>query len=125
VERRLLIKKRSDSPYVLLNSIEGYGEIAGKSYPPDVSEFYNPLIDWFEFFKLEVKNEFELKIKFDYVNTASLKVIMELMYKIEEVVLSGKKIIISWFYPDDDIEMLEIGEEFERLIKVEFRYFSY
>jgi len=125
VQRRIFIKNRADSPYVLLDANEGYGEITGKSFPPDVSDFYNPLIEWFELFKLEIKQEFELQIKLDYINTASLKVLMDLMFKIEEVVKGGKKVEIKWFYPDDDFEMHEIGEEFERLIDVEFQYISY
>jgi hypothetical protein len=125
VQRRILIKNRSDSPYVLLDSNEGFGEITGKSFPPDVTEFYTPLIEWFEFFKLEIRQEFELNIKLDYINTASLKVLMDLMYKIEEVVNEGKKFVIKWYYPDDDSEMREIGEEFDRLIDVEFEYISY
>ncbi len=122
---RLIIKKRIDAPYVLLDSIEGYGEITGKSYPPDVSSFYNPLIEWFESYKKDISTEFELNIKLDYVNTASLKLLMDLMYKIEEAVLLGKDILIKWFYPDDDPEMIEIGEEFERLVKVNFLQICY
>ncbi len=125
MERRLFIKNRADSPYVLFDSNEGFGEISGKSFPPDVSEFYTPLIQWFELFKYELNNSFELNIKFDYVNTASLKLLMDLMFKLEEVVNEGKRIIIKWFYPDDDLEMLEIGEEFSKIIKLDFEYISY
>jgi len=122
---RIIIKKRADSPYVLLDVNEGYGEITGKSYPPDVNGFYTPLIEWFDKFGKITSEEFELNIKLDYINTASLKVLMDLMYKIEEAVHSGKNIVIKWFYPDDDIEMLEIGEEFERLVEVTFLHICY
>ncbi len=122
---RLIIKKRVDAPYVLLDSEEGYGEITGKSYPPDVSSFYNPIIDWFENYKRNNNTEFELNIKLDYVNTASLKLLMDLMYKMEEAVLGGKNILVKWFYPDDDVEMIEIGQEFERLVKIEFLHICY
>lgn len=104
---------------------EGYGEINGKSFPPDVSGFYNPLIEWFEDFKTKGKNEFVLNFRFEYVNTASLKLLMDVMYKIEEVQEAGKEININWHYPDDDPEMREIGEEFERVLKLKFEYISY
>jgi hypothetical protein len=125
VLKTVIIKNRADSPYVLLDVNEGYGEITGKSYPPDVSGFYNPLIEWFENFKEDNKKEFELSIKLDYINTASLKLLMDLMYKIEEVSDKGKKILIKWFYPDDDPEMLDLGEEFERLINLQFQHICY
>ena len=104
---------------------EGYGEINGKSFPPDVSGFYEPLIEWFESFKNEGKNQFVLNFRFEYINTASQKLLMDVMYKIEEVAEAGKKILINWYYPDDDPEMREIGEEFQRVVKLNFEYINY
>lgn len=122
---RVFIKSRSDSPYVLLDANEGYGEITGKSYPPDVALFYEPIVAWFEEFKKIEKKEFELIFKLDYINTASYKMLMDLMFMLEELVQGGKQIIIKWFYPEDDSEMYETGAEFESMLSIKFQYIGY
>jgi len=122
---RILIKNRLDAPYVLLDANEGYGEITGKSYPPDVSIVYDPLITWFDYFNKSTKLKFELILKLDYINTASIKLLMDLLYKMEEGLAVNKILSIKWFYPEDDDEMVELGLDFEKLIKIPFQHIAY
>ncbi len=122
---RVFIKSRSDTPYVLLDADEGYGEITGKSHPPDVTFFYKPIISWFLDFKKVEKKDFELVFKMEYINTASYKMIMEMMMVLEQLVKEGKQITIKWFYPEDDNEMLETGKDFESMLSVKFQFMGY
>jgi hypothetical protein len=33
--------------------------------------------------------------------------------------------LVKWYYPSDDEEMLEVGEEFQRLVNVPFEHIGY
>lgn len=122
---RIEIKAGVDTPHVLLDPDNLTCEVSGKSYPPDVLKFYEPLMDWLDDFKFLNKEKLEFNFKLDYYNTASSKILLELFYKLEEIAKDGTKILVKWYYPDDDEEMLEVGEEFQRLVSIPFEHIAY
>jgi hypothetical protein len=122
---RVEIKAGVDTPHVLLDPDELVCEISGKSYPPDVLKFYEPLFDWLDDFKYLNKENLTFGFKLDYYNTASSKILLEIFYKLEEISKDGTKVLVKWFYPDDDEEMLEVGEEFQRLVNINFEHIPY
>lgn len=119
------IKAGEDTPYVMLNASEGYCMISGKSFPPDVSKFFNPLVDWLEELKMKKLEALSFNFKLDYYNTASSKLMLDMLYKLEEISQEGTDVVVNWFYPEDDEDLLDAGEEFERLVDVEFRLIDY
>jgi hypothetical protein len=122
---RIEIKEGADTPYVRLDAEEGYCTVTGKSFPPDVSKFYEPLIDWIDGLKNNNVEDLSFTFKLDYYNTASSKMMLDMLYKLEELMFEGAKIEILWYYPDDDEDMLDAGEEFERLVEVPFKHIPY
>ena len=125
MSNNLEIKERKDTPYVKMNADEGICVISGQSFPPDVSKFYEPLIGWLEDIKYVEINDLSFTFKLDYYNTASSKLMLDMLYKLEEIAEKGTNIIVFWYYPEDDEDMLEAGEEFERLVDIEFRLIPY
>jgi len=55
-----------------------------------------------------------------YFNTASSKMILDIMMKFEEMYQDGKDVLIRWFYPEDDEDMQEAGEEYADMVDVPF-----
>jgi hypothetical protein len=125
LSNRIEIRERDDSPYVKLDASEGYCIISGKSYPPDVSKFYEPLIEWLDGLKNTKIKDLTFNFKLDYYNTASSKMMLDMLYKLEEISQTGTKIVVNWYYPDDDEDMLDAGEEFDRLVELEFQHIPY
>lgn len=121
----LEIKKSEDAPYVFMDAEEGFIEIKGKSFPPDVSIFFKPVLDWLDDYKHHGKKELNLHLILEYFNTASSKLILDILYKLEEIDQSGKKVNVCWYYPEDDEEILDLGEEYEGLVDLNFRHISY
>jgi len=119
------IKAGEDTPYVMFNASEGYCMISGKSFPPDVSKFFNPLVEWLEELKYKNLKALSFNFKLDYYNTASSKLMLDMLYKLEEISQEGTEVVVNWFYPEDDEDLLDAGEEFERLVDVEFRLIDY
>ncbi len=121
----LEIKAREDAPYVFMDAEEGFIEIKGKSYPPDVAIFYEPILNWLDEYLKQGRKEMNLNLIMDYFNTSSSKLILDILYKLEEIDQSGKKVTVNWYYPEDDEEILDLGEEYEGLVDLEFRHISY
>lgn len=121
----LQIKEKEDAPYVFMDADEGFMEIKGKSYPPDVGSFYEPIIEWLDTYKDEGTKELNVNLKMEYFNTASSKLLLDILYKLEEIDELEKKVTVNWYYPEDDDEMLDLGEEYEGLVELDFRHISY
>ncbi|MFW6218917.1 MAG: SiaC family regulatory phosphoprotein, partial [Bacteroidota bacterium] len=50
--------------------------------------------------------------KLTYFNTASSKVIQDILLRLNEYAESGHNIELDWYYDKDDEDILESGEEF-------------
>lgn len=123
--KNLKIIATEDAPYVFMDAEEGYFEIKGKSFPPDVRKFYKPVINWLEDYKNVGEKEMNVNLKLEYFNTSSSKLLLDILYKLEEIDQGGNKVIINWYYPEDDEEILDIGEEYDGLVDLFFRHISY
>ncbi|HWZ21040.1 MAG TPA: DUF1987 domain-containing protein [Cytophagaceae bacterium] len=110
-----------DTPKVLLDKAKGIMEISGRSLPEDAAEFYQPILNWLTEYAGQANPSTELVIKLEYFNTASSKLILDVLSKLEEV--KGSK--VAWYYYEDDEDMQEAGEEFSELVDVPFEYKTY
>ena len=118
----LIIKPTESTPDINFDFVTGIMEISGRSLPEDAKIFYAPIINWLTIFKQTSHTSAVVLMKLDYFNTASSKIILDIFQHIEEV--SNEKKIV-WHYNSDDDDMLEAGEEFEKMINVPFEYISY
>ncbi|TAH25102.1 MAG: DUF1987 domain-containing protein [Cytophagales bacterium] len=118
---RLEILGTEDTPKVILDKNEGKFEISGRSLPEDAAEFYQPLIQWLDQYSKSPNESSAFEIKLEYFNTASSKLILDLLSKCEPI--SGAKVL--WYFHKDDEDMQEAGEEFSELIELPFEIISY
>ncbi len=110
-----------DTPKIILNKADEIYEISGRSLPEDSAEFFQPIINWIEDYAQDPNSSMNFVFKLEYFNTASSKLILDILSKLEE--LPGIK--ITWFYHDDDEDMEEAGKEFSELVDIHFEYKSY
>ena len=121
----LRIEQTDDSPMVVLDPADQYFEISGKSLPEDAVDFYQPVIDWFQAYREEPQAKIALNLKLIYFNTASSKLLMDIMLIFEEMVEEGHEIMIRWHSHEKDEDMQEAGKEFEEMIAVPFEHLTY
>jgi hypothetical protein len=114
-----------DTPAVLLDATKGLIEFSGKSFPADVSDYYSPIIKWIDEYALKPQVNTTIVMKMDYFNTASSKVILDILYKFEDISNDGHSVLIKWYFPDDDDDMKETGEEYEQIVDVKFEHIEY
>ena len=110
-----------ETPAVKLNPATGEFEISGKSLPEDVTSFYDPMLEWLDGYAEQPNEKTNFQFKMEYFNTASSKMILDILLKLEEIHENGKEILISWYYPEDDEDMEEAGEEYADIVDVPFK----
>ena len=110
------IESTEDTPKVILDASAGKFEMSGRSLPEDAAEFYQPILDWLDAYAASANPETIFEVKLEYFNTASSKLILDVLTKLEEI----DNVKVHWYYYEDDEDMEEAGEEFSELIEVDF-----
>lgn len=114
-----------DTPGVVLDTGNDVFEISGRSLPEDVISFYEPVLNWLDEYAENPKPKTEFVFRLTYFNTASSKVLLDILMKLEDISSSGKEVLVKWYSPDDDEDMQEAGEEYADIVDVEFEQLSY
>jgi hypothetical protein len=119
------LKATNDTPKVLLDAENNIFEISGRSLPEDVVSFYQPVIDWLDDYKDNANENTEFVFKYIYFNTATSKLIHDILIKLEEISEDGNKVKVMWYYVEDDEDMLDLGEEFSENVDIPFEIIAY
>lgn len=114
----ILLTPSPKTPHISFDAEKGSLEIKGRSIPENALEFYRPLIEWVEKYASQSKPETNVHIQLEYFNTSSSKCLLDLFKKLETI---GNKVIINWYYEQDDEDMLEAGEDYEAIINIPFK----
>lgn len=119
------IKGTDDTPTIILDKDNGVFEISGRSLPEDVTTFYEPILNWLEEYQEEANDKTIFTFKLVYFNTASSKLILDILMKLEDMHENGNEVVIKWFFPEDDEDMEEAGEEYADIVDIPFEQVSY
>jgi len=128
IMRKLIIERRTSSPEVILDPEKQIYLISGESRPPDVREFYGQIVTWLEDFgsqlfnSNDIKDPFVFNFNFEYFNSSSGKLILDICKILAGFHLKGANIIVNWHFEKDDYDMLEAGKEISRIVKFPFEY---
>ena len=121
----LEIEGTEDSPQIILDLDANILELSGRSLPEDVNTFYEPLLSWIEEYSKNPLPNTIFNFKLTYFNTASSKVILDILTQFEEMIEDGHKVLVRWHFPDEDEDMQEAGEEYADMVDVPFEMVSY
>jgi len=117
----LTINGTENTPTIVLDNKKGVIEISGRSLPDDASQIYKPVLEWIKTYSASPNPSTELVLKFEYLNTASSKLILEIFSALAPI--KGSKIL--WYFHDDDEDMEEVGEELSELAAIPFEFKTY
>ncbi len=121
----LKIESTEDSPQIVLDRESNILEISGRSLPEDVNTFYEPMMSWIEEYAKDPLDVTVFSFKFTYFNTASSKIILDILTRFEEMIEEGHEVTVRWHYPEEDEDMMEAGEEYSEMVDVPFEMVSY
>jgi len=118
----LYIEGEGFIPEVKFDAQEGELSISGKSFHENTDAFYEPIIQWLKDYNLETYQPTTVNFKMTYFNTTSSKAFLQLLRVLEDY---KAEVIVNWYYPEDDDDMLEDGENFEADTNLKFNFISY
>jgi hypothetical protein len=121
----LLIQATAQTPLVNLNPKTGIMEIKGRSIPDDPEAFWGAVLSWFDNYMANPNDETLVRIDLEYFNITSSKRILFLLYKLNELVDSGKKAKVEWYYRQSDEDMYEVGQDYAFMVHVPFDFREY
>lgn len=122
----LHLKGTEDTPEILFDVENNQFVISGRSLPEDVTAFFESTLEWLKQLQDSNLTEFTLEFKLEYFNTASSKIILDILSLLEDVNNSGNiKIYIKWFSPEDDEDMIEAAEEYKELVELPFEIVTF
>jgi hypothetical protein len=109
----LNISSTQSSPSVCTESASGILEMRGDSYPENSFEFFAPIIQWVEEFLESGHAPLALQLHLLYLNTSSVKAMMDIFDLLEEAHKEGKSVSVHWFYDPENDRIAELAEEFK------------
>jgi hypothetical protein len=119
------IQGTEDTPKIILDAENEIMEISGRSLPEDVAAFYEPVLNWLNEYAENPNKKTIFNFKLTYFNTASSKLLLDILMKLEEMHENNNDVLIRWHYPEDDEDMEEAGEEYADIVDVPFEQVSY
>jgi hypothetical protein len=119
------ITATEDTPKVILDHVNKIFEISGRSLPEDAVFFYQPVTQWLDELAKDPIQDLELSMKLEYFNTASSKLILDILLKLEEIYQDGKLPKIKWYFLATDADMKEAGEEYSEIVALPFEIIEY
>ena len=121
----LKITGTEDSPQITLDLNANILELEGRSLPEDVNTFYEPLLSWIEEYSKDPMPNTVFDFKLTYFNTASSKIILDILVQFEDMIEDGHHVMVRWHYEEEDEDMQEAGEEYADMVDVPFEMISY
>jgi hypothetical protein len=116
----LYYEASATTPAVELDSARGRLEIRGESYPENALEFYRPVISAVDELLEGSETGLTILIDLSYLNTSSVKVLMDILDSAEEAHQAGAPVTVEWRYDQDNDRSLEMAEEFQEDLSLPF-----
>jgi len=114
-QNEIFIDSTHKSPLIEGNIDEGTLFIQGKSIPEDAKQFYLPLLNWALNLKDSPAEKIEVIADLEYFNTSTSSILLTLFRMIEKISLD-KPASIKWIYEEDDLDMEEVGEDYQLML---------
>ena len=109
----LNISATQATPSVIASENAGTLEMRGDSYPENSFEFFSPVIAWVEQYLETPKAKLCLELYLLYLNTSSVKAMMDIFDMLEEAYGRGHEVKVNWYYDTENERIAELAEEFK------------
>jgi hypothetical protein len=115
----LNLEATRSTPLIRFDREESTLLISGESYPENSFEFYAPVIAWVQV-ALTQLDRFRLTLSISYMNSSSVKCLLDLLDLLEEGRARGMTPEITWYYDPENPRALDLAEEFQEEVSLPF-----
>ncbi|MCG8996042.1 biofilm regulation phosphoprotein SiaC [Laribacter hongkongensis] len=102
----------TSTPAIDTDWTSGRVSLRGDSYPEDAFEFFDPLLTWINRYLAEIQAPLTLELSLLYINTSSIRMLMDLFDDMESAHQAGKAVSLAWHYDAENERVAELAEEF-------------
>lgn len=98
-----------------IQGVWGNGTLSmqGDSYPENSYELFHQVFEWVERYLAEADRPLQLELRLLYLNTSSIKAMMDIFDLLEEAHHKGKPVAVNWYYDNRNERVAELAEEFK------------
>ena len=108
----ITIAGSQSTPNIAGDWTQGLLQMQGDSYPENSFEFFGPLIDWLERFLKTSTAPLRLELRLVYMNTSSVKAMMDIFDLLEEAHVQGRQVCVDWYYDPRNERVVSLADEF-------------
>ncbi len=112
---KLISEGSKDKPVINFDNESGVLFLGGSSLPENVIEVYKPIIKWLDDYTQQPNPVTSIEFFFEYLNTASSRMIMQILQKCLQLQKKCDKLNINWCYLAGDLDMKDFGQELVEL----------
>lgn len=123
----LRIAKGDTTPELIFDIDEMLFSMEGECRPENVLTYFEPIMKWLDQFIDNVKSgatakSLDFHFKLEYYNSSSAKFIFQIFKRFKIIESNGVDITMYWFYDVLDEDLLECGQEYEKILELKFKY---
>jgi len=101
------------TPAIQSDWAAGTVSMQGDSYPENSYELFHQVYEWIERFLGEAAHPLSLELRLLYLNTSSIKAMMDIFDLLEAAHQEGKPVAVNWHYDRRNERVVELAEEFK------------
>lgn len=120
--KELTIKGTRQNPNIILSKEKNIFEFSGQSLPENVQKLYQPILSWIDEYSDAPNDNTSLIFRMKYYNSASSKVLFEVLKKFNLIFKKGKNVKVEWYFKEEDEDMQESGKYYEELLDMPFNF---
>ncbi|VCU72181.1 hypothetical protein PIGHUM_04277 [Pigmentiphaga humi] len=109
----LTISGSQSTPAISGDWETGVLTMTGDSYPENSYDLFNGVIDWVERFLRDGKRPLSLELHLLYLNTSSVRAIMDVFDMLEDAHTGGHPVSVNWHYDRRNERVAELASEFK------------
>ena len=108
----LTIAATRSTPSIETDFAGGLLRMGGDSYPENSFEFFGPIIEWIETYLQQHSTPLHLELRIVYMNTSSVKAMMDIFDMLEEAHHQGRQVTVAWYHDPRNERVLDLADEF-------------
>jgi hypothetical protein len=109
------------TPEILLNP-KGIIKIKGRAIDESRAKVPEQMANWIDAYILDPAEYTEVIIALEFLNSFNTLLLTATLKKITQILARRKKLVIHWFYEEDDVDIFERGEYISATINVPIEF---
>lgn len=110
--KNLRIEPTDNTPEIDFNAETNHLKLSGESYPENSVQFFEPVERWLtKYIDLDSGRDIVMDCELVMFNSASSKMIMDLLFILNDAAAGEASITVNWRYHEDNDMVEEYGED--------------